>query len=262
MSKNAITIKGGVLFLGSLFWEDERNAIQIRQSIDLGDDRRKWRKKFLVIDKKSVQQVPLPIGYGRKSGSRDNTFTMVLTRHYWNNQGTGLIAPYIDDINFSNLKSFEKQVKELALVEGIYTIKNTNFVDSWGAVAIYINPHSSDEKQNKIKNNWSRIVQDTSGNPVNGYNKNINDFTWLQNDSLLDTGYVLSPDLIIKTELDFLFCTYMKPNYKLANQRDYPAAQIIGEAMNTYSTYFFQNNISKIVTADDNEIFKHIPKTW
>lgn len=266
MSKNAITIKGGVLFLGSLFWEDEHNAIQTKQSSkDLGKARRERRKDFLVINKNSVQQVPLPIGYGRESGSRDNTFTMVLTRHYWNNQGKGLIAPYIDRINFSNLNSFKAQVKSLAFCEGIYTNKNKNFVANWNtgasAVAIYINPESSDEKQNKIKENWNRIIKDNNGNYINGYNKPISDFTWGNEASLLNADYTLSSDLIIKTNLDFLFLTYMQPNYKNPqNQEDYPTAKIIGEAMKTYSTYFFQNNISKLITADDDEIFKNIPK--
>jgi len=256
-------MKGGVLFLGSLFWEDERNAIQERESIDLGKYRKDWRKDFLALDKNSVQQVPLPIGYGRKSTSRNNTFTMVLTRNYWKNQGKGLIAPYIDRINFSNLNSFKAQIKKLAIAEGIYKEGNENFVADWGAVAIYINPDSSDEKQNKIKENWSRIIKDTNGNYINGYGKNINNFTWKKGDSLLNTDYVLSLDLIIDTELDFLFCTYMQPNYKNpSGQRDYPSAKIIGEAMKTYSTYFFQNNISKIVTAEDDEIFKSIPKNY
>jgi len=269
MNEEENKIKGGVLCLGSLFWEDEHNAIQERQRIDLGDYRRKWRKKFLVINKKSIQQVPLPIGYGRKSSTRENTFTMVLTRNYWKNQGKGLIAPYIDTINFSNLISFRTQVKKLAIAEGIYTeaegiykVGNQNFVADWGsAVAIYINPKSSDEKQNKIKKNWSRIIRDIKGNPINGYGKKIIDFTWVKRDSLLDTDYVLSSDLIIKTNLDFLFCTYMKPNYKNPpGQEAYPTPKIIGEAMTTYCTYFFQNNISKIITADDDEIFRHIPK--
>ncbi len=232
MNEEENKIKGGVQCLGSLFWEDERNAIQKRQSIDLGDYRRKWRKKFLVINKKSIQQVPLPIGYGRKSSSRENTFTMVLTRNYWENQGKGLIAPYIDRINFSNLISFRTQVKNLAVAEGIYKDENQNFVADWGsAVAIYINPNSSNEKQNKIKKNWSRIIRHINGNHINGYGKNINDFTWVKGDSLLDTDYVLSSDLIIKTNLDFLFCTYMKPKYKNPlGQEFYPTPKIIGEA--------------------------------
>ncbi|MCU0239994.1 MAG: hypothetical protein MUC29_11180 [Pyrinomonadaceae bacterium] len=273
MSVNQNKIKGGVLFLGSLFWEDETSAIQKNTNgVRLAKERRKWREKFLVIDETSVQQVPLPIGYGRKSNSREDTFTMVLTRHYWNNKGKGLIAPYIETINFSNFNSFKKQVKELASVEGIYRPTNTSttqrdntntyFVDSFGAVAIYINPKSSDKTQNKIKELWNRVIKDEKGNYINGYDKNINDFAWKQGDSLLATDYILSQALIIDTELDFLFLTYIKPNYKNAqNQRDYPTAQIIGEAMKKYCTYFFQNNISKIITTEDDEIFKHIPKT-
>ena len=179
-----------------------------------------------------------------------------------NNQGKGLIAPYIDGINFSNLTSFKAQVKKLAFCEGIYTDVNQNFVANWGsAVAIYINPKSSDEKQNKTKKNWNRIIKDTNGNYINGY-KNISNFGWANENSLLTVDYTLSSDLIIDTNLDFLFLTYMQPKYKNPqNQEDYPTAKIIGEAMKTYSTYFFQNNISKIITADDDEIFKHIPKT-
>lgn len=64
---------GGVIFLASLLWEDDRKADE-----PLGKSRMAWRKSHLVMDQ--VADLRVPIRYGRKSsvnGRRKGQYTMV-----------------------------------------------------------------------------------------------------------------------------------------------------------------------------------------
>jgi hypothetical protein len=46
-------------------------------------------------------------------------------------------------------------------------------------------------------------------------------------------------------------------------QKGYPTAEKIGKAITLgYVTYFAENRVNGIVTSDDEEIFRHIPKTY
>lgn len=57
--------KVGILIIGSLFWDTE-------------PARQYWRNSRLLLN--SAQQVYAPIRYGRKSSSRNDTYTMVFSR--------------------------------------------------------------------------------------------------------------------------------------------------------------------------------------
>lgn len=58
MTDKTFNLKGGVLIIGSLLWQDYLNK--------LGDDIRKtWRVKHLLVDSKIM--ISVPIRYGRYS---------------------------------------------------------------------------------------------------------------------------------------------------------------------------------------------------
>jgi len=71
-------LKGGVIIVGSLIWEDHLKA-EDRDNI-----RRNWRRVNL-IDNSSPSKVP--IRYGRKSQSRDDTYTMIFSKSCETNLG-------------------------------------------------------------------------------------------------------------------------------------------------------------------------------
>ena len=70
---------------------------------------------------------------------------------------------------------------------------------------------------------------------------------------------------LFNEKIDFLLLTYMKPkhrNLKSNKQKDYPTPQEIAEEIKTsgYSTYFYQNRASGIITSDDDEILNTLNK--
>ncbi|MBI4930046.1 MAG: hypothetical protein HY841_04725 [Bacteroidetes bacterium] len=109
-------IKGGVIIIGSLFWEDEKNCMKGEKA--KGKRRKKWRNDNLNIDK--TKPIPLPVSYGRCSSSRLCTYTMVLSSAYNNKVGQGLVVPFKKEIDFSQENILKEQVGNLALAEGIY----------------------------------------------------------------------------------------------------------------------------------------------
>ena len=249
------TIKGGVIIIGSLIWENEHNAIPDKGSKKLGKYRREWREKNLDVS--NIQIIPLPIRYGRCSSGRHHTYTMVLSREYLNNnQGAGLIVPFKKQFIQNKLQQVTTQLKYLSIAEGIITQEEKNrFAALWGGIAIWINPKSKFKIQ--IENYWQNVITKPK------YKYREKSYAWADG-TLLDDSFRLQ--LEINTDCDFLVCTYILPKYKKgdndsdANQnmkQGYPNPKMLNEAIqkSKYSTYFCQNRVNNIVTVDDNEIF-------
>ncbi|MGA2681849.1 MAG: hypothetical protein ABSF44_08630 [Candidatus Bathyarchaeia archaeon] len=98
-------MKGGVLVIGSLLWDDSENRVR-------------WREKNLDIESKF--QVYLPIRYGRLSSTRNNTYTMVFSNKCYSKNyglGKGWIIPIAAEIDsFDDLKKkLAKWVKQRVL---------------------------------------------------------------------------------------------------------------------------------------------------
>lgn len=256
-------IKGGVIIMGSLFWENEKNCVEGKESE--GKARREWRELNLEI---KTQSIRVPTRYGRFSGkkNRKETYTMVLSREYLERLGTALVVPFKELFLLTEVVEKEKitsQLIELSKVEAIYESPNNLLAKDWSAISIWINPNRIYYEE--IKTYWQ---VDIISNPNNGYaSKN---YEW-SDGSLLDNNFQLQ--LPINSDLDFLLCTYMLPRYEEGDRdsnrqqnlsKGYPTSEMIGNAIKKsgYSTYFCENRVSGIVTADDDEIFKHISKTY
>lgn len=244
MEEKGSTLKGGVIVIGSLFWESEQNCLP---NDEKGAMRRTWRENNLDLDK--AIDVPLPIRYGRSSSSRKCTYTMVFSKECQNAKiGQGKVIPFKEEFDLSNYQTFERQVTNLAKVEGIYKQKK-KFSADWGTVSIWINPLSKSKE--KIVQFWNSIKS-----VDHGFKQNTNHYKRLDG-KLLDDNYCLSFE--ISTTLDFLLCTYIKAEHK-NSQKDqngeYPTIEEIANEINTsgYSTYFDQNNGNGIITFQDNEI--------
>src|SRR5262245_52210829 len=66
LTKNKpVSLTAGVLIIGSLLWDSEKG-------------RRAWRDARLIVP--LAQTVTAPIRYGRRSGTRGNSYTMVFSR--------------------------------------------------------------------------------------------------------------------------------------------------------------------------------------
>jgi len=267
MEEEENKIKGGVIIMGSLFWENEKNCVKGKEAE--GRARRVWRKNNLDISK--TKTIPLPIRYGRFSGkdNRENTYTMVLSRDYLNRLGTALVVPFKKPFLINGKTKIREQIKNLAKVEGIQRANQKVFAKCWSAISIWINPNSQYFEQ--LRNYWLKnIVR----NKKNIYGYSGKSYEWTDG-TLLDKDVQLQ--LSIVSDLDFLLCTYILPKYTdTPNYNDcdrvqnmgngYPTAEMIGKAIAAsqppYITYFAENIVNGIVTADDEEIFKYTPKTY
>lgn len=261
MKKNLTGLKGGVIIIGSLFWEDENNSVKGQE--EKGKFRNGWRDNNLKM--KQAFAIPLPVRYGRFSSkkNRKETYTMVLSKEYCKDgkMGRGLVVPFKKAI--SQFEDFYQQAEKLAEAEVIYdNADSPKLVANWGAaVALWINPQS--KRQQQVKKFWKKIRSKKSDL---GYAKSTDDFTW-EDGSLLKKDYSLKLK-DIESDLDFLFCTYIKPKHKEEQKNnpgheEYPEPKEIADAMlaSGYQTYFCQNRASGIVTSDDNEIISFLAKS-
>src|SRR5258705_2850708 len=84
-TEKKFNLKGGVLIIGSLLWQDHLNK--------LGDDIRKtWRAEHLLMDNKIM--VSVPIRYGRFS-DKNKIYTMVFSKKLTKKEsGTGWFVPF------------------------------------------------------------------------------------------------------------------------------------------------------------------------
>ncbi len=245
-------IRGGVIIIGSLFWEDKDNAIQEKESIFLAEKRKEWRETYLNLNEKKIHK--LPIRYGRCSSSRKCTYTMVFSREVLGKQSGGLVIPYKDEIDFSAFDGFEKQAKELAHVEGISKVNENRLRRTFGCIGIYINPLSANSR--KVRNYWRRLkTNDTQ------YQNNPKHFNPTNDSPLIRRNYCLVSTVVINTKLDFLFFCYMRVDHQnLRNdgkpERKYPSPYEIAGQINRsgYRTYFEENVKNGITTFEDSVI--------
>lgn len=264
MAQVGKAIKGGVIIMGSLFWENEKNCVKGKETE--GKARRRWRESNL--DVKQTKQLLLPVRYGRFSGkkNRKETYTMVLSRDYLKKLGTGLVVPFKRNFLLNEKTKIKEQIERLAIVEGIQKGSRKVFAKCWGAVTIWINPNSIYLDQ--IKNYWKNNI---IGRNIYGYQRKS--YEW-SDGTLLDNSFQLQ--LPISSNLDFLLCTYILPKYeeypvgvndcdRIQNMHHgYPTPKMIGEAIvnSTYVTYFSENRVNGIGTFDDEEIFRYISKIY
>jgi len=256
MNEEDNKIRGGVINIGSLFWEDKDKAIQDEESIKLAEKRKKWRETYLNLDDKREKRHQLPIRYGRCSSSRKCTYTMVFSSLALNKESFGLVIPYKEEIDFSNYINFERQAQKLAEVEGISKGDN-RLRKHWGCIGIYINSHSTKVKIDILNSHWESLRL-TDGEYAKLDPAKIR-FYELEKEgdfSLLDESYRLKSEVEINTDIDFLFFLYMKAEHRNKTIKTYPTPQEIAEEINRsgYKTYFEENKNSGITTFEDKDI--------
>src|SRR5690554_4953001 len=89
-----VDMRAGVLVVGSLWWDTQQHRIQ-------------WRRDRLLTD--DSIRVRVPLRYGRRSRSRGNTFTMVMSEG--REDGQALIVPCRNELaTFDGLRSEAEQL--------------------------------------------------------------------------------------------------------------------------------------------------------
>lgn len=237
---------GGVLVIGSLFWQDHL--------INFGDNVRKnWRDNNLSFENRI--RVKAPIRYGRKSNG--NVYTMTLSNDCNNeNFGSAFLIPFKNrKIDIDALKIEVKSLSEAEGMKGHLVAGNNN---PWAVLG--------------IKFNSERINKHTNADLINFWSKQINNEVHFdplkfkigeEEPAILQNGILNIPklealnpkDQILIDDLDFVSATVTKPT-------DYPHISDLLASVNSDLTrkYFLNNVAVGIQTFQDKLVLEKMDK--
>ncbi len=233
--KKDISLNGGVLIIGSLFW-------------DKSEVRTNWRTKYIDPIELAID-VSVPIRYGRISKTRNCTYSMVFSYECLVESNLGSAKFIAFKNNPVNLNSLWIQCHELIKAECnkekiSFCIHNWK----WGALGICINPSAMDEKKDDINfliDNWKNKYGKSK--PLKPKHFEVKDEGLIFNDNgILAIQWPKKLD-----EFDFFIATATMPNLE-----DYPSPYRIAErmAVNEDESYFIKNNFCGISTFQDEDI--------
>jgi len=232
-------IKGGVIIIGSLIWEDHLN----NKKAD--NIRKEWRRQNL-INQPTLTKVP--IRYGRESQTREDTYTMIFSKSCEDNLGQGLILPFNQDI--ITFEGLERQAIALAIAEGIYKADNLRLTSNWGSVGLLINPKLNETdfaSKELIKKKWADIYHSYSDTFIDdNYKTNDENSSPITQDGFLNITWQTEMDAF-----DLLVATPVIPKPKSLLTANDIAKRMIDK---NYQTYFQSNKRHRIATAVDDEI--------
>ena len=233
-------LKGGVLIIGSLFWQDHRD--------NTGDNLRKsWRDTYL--DMSSASNVDVPIRY--KRFSKDNAYTMVFDNTLEHKNFGVAKAIKFKKNGFANFEEISDSVKLLSNIEGKYC---SNFIKgkknktvAWCVCTILFNPQTiSPGQKTYMLKEWGNELK---VNEV-GYNKFI---LAPELYSLKKTGELDIPWPKGIEHIDFLIATSTMPLPR-EGVKEVTSEEIAHHLRNR--EYFYPNVRHGIKTFQDDEIIK------
>lgn len=233
-----MVLRGGVLIVGSLFW-------------DKSEKREQWRRNQLMPLKHSIR-IRLPIVYGRLSSTRSNTYTIIYSKHYGQINSFGKLVKLKNQI--SCLQGIIEQAIELAIAEGISKKENPRICSDWGTVGLLLNPKILNQKPDlykKINYFWTKAFFRRKISLKQNFNIFKNDEPIIFENGLLNLNWEEEYG-----DLDFLLTTLTVP---LPKNHELTVLEIANKmTQNKYSDYFVNNKQSGIVTFQDKEIEKHL----
>lgn len=291
-------MKGGVLIIGSLFWQNGST------NKPWDNERKNWRESHL---KNEYFEVNAPIRYGRLSSNYgkypvqynteystnkfvvdtnisikegnyfiesktavNSQFTMVLSMNLFqkNKFGTAYFCPFKKDFSENKFEDeVFNEVLALSKAEGIYSkINNVErvFTVDWGGMVSVIT-----KEENLLRNFWHSNLLNELGNQKN-IDEYCSKFCVINETSVVDNYGLLNKKMSflfneIFSDYDFIICTPTRPRLSISNSKknevpkDYPNAERIGKKAQVDTRRYFQNNIKNgIKTFEDVEINKYI----
>ena len=212
---------------------------------DTGNDRPKWRQLRLAMNKRFA--VKVPIRYGRKSASREGTYTMVLSPFC--DHGGAIVVECRKSISSST----DLITEAICLWEVEGGVKNS-VSGTWGSVGILVNPSSNVDKE--IVHGWTGFVcgQKNYGNfphhPQEGAivsNVGVLNLRWPN----LSSGGQLA--------LDLLLAPVTAPSLE-GTPPNYPSVLTIAEAWksNPSEDYYFWNNRRNGITTYQDAMIEQV----
>lgn len=251
-------IRVGILVVGSLDWESYDYGVISRNQ--LSPTRLSWREARLADEVDAVYRVNVPIRYGRKSRSRGNTYTMVVSPERSAAPGIGKVIRCRADVaSFSDL---EAEAKALWAAESNRT-SSQRISTTWGAVTLLVPPdflnHVDRMEREALLDEWRALA--LRSRLSEGFRFSAADNA-ASGGAVIDRGLlnIEWPQQLDGTELplDMLLATVTNPT--LGEAASYPDAREIAEAWNArgHGYYFRCNRMVGIETADDAEIEKYL----
>lgn len=243
--KNNLNLKGGVIIIGSLLWQDHL------EDQDKDNIRKKWRNKNL--DKNSKMLVKLPIRYGKKSTG--NIYTMVFSNNCQrdNRLGTGYIFQFKSN-PINNFKELLARAKAMSKAERI----GKNLEKDWGKVTILFNPDKiNPEIKKQILLEWKKQFKrkDRENYKFKPEKSCVNARSEL---NIEWPSPVNNQDAEALSQFDFLIATATNPHHN--GGISYPSDSKVAETVkNDKDRRYFINNIKHgITTFQDNSIINKI----
>jgi hypothetical protein len=227
--------QGGAIIIGSLFWEKTPR-------------REKWRQVYLETNENKVP-VRIRIRYGRKSSTRQDTYTMIVSNNPKTDFGNAYILPFKETIK--NARNLESQAFAMAGAEGLWKKSGPSLNKSWGTLGLLINPKLENSKSLEIiKERWAKIYQD--------YHWNKSDYQIDKEPEIIDENGFLNIEWTEgMNDFDFLIATLTVPDPK-----KFLDEQVVADKINEtgYDEYFRTNYENGIRTFQDEIIMQKLKK--
>ncbi|WP_303922315.1 hypothetical protein [Draconibacterium sediminis] len=227
--------KGGAIIIGSLFWEKTPKRI-------------KWRQVYLETIEKKVP-VRIRIRYGRKSSTRQDTFTMIVSNHPNTEFGIAYILPFKEKIK--NARNLESQAFAMAGAEGLWKKSEPSLNKNWGTVGLLINPKLEKSRNlETVRERWAKLYSE--------YDWDKLDYQIENEPELIDKNGFLNIEWTEEmNDFDFLIATLTVPDPK-----KFLDEQTIADKINEtgYDMYFLTNYQNGIRTFQDERIIEKLKK--
>lgn len=241
-----MNLKGGVIIIGSLIWEDHLDF----EKKGANFIRKDWRTQNLLPERILT---PVPIRYGKESTTRKKTYTMIFTKSCESNLGQGIILGFKETVN--SFEDMERQAIALAIAEGIYNTDNPRLICTWGSVGLLINPTLQKTDLGKfefISKKWKDIYLSYGKSFVSAdYECDGESESPINQNGMLTLNWQVEMN-----DFDILLATPVKPSPKTLL-----TPQNIAEKINQkkYDTYFKSNLANNIKTYQDKSISALLP---
>lgn len=243
MEDITFNLKGGVLIIGSLLWQDYLNV--------MGDDIRKtWRAEHLSVEKKIM--VNIPIRYGRFS-NKSNIYTMTFSKQLSKNKlGTGYFVPFRKP-NITTKMELLEEAKALSNAEGMLG----GFAVSWSALGIIFNSKRINERlRTELTDFWKCKVFEKTDFNHKQYRGIDRETPCLKENGLLNFSWFKPLDSrheeLLNT-FDFMIATVTLPT-------PYPTLKELSENVRADNSrfYFIENYKNGITTYQDIAIINYL----
>ena len=244
-----LNLKGGVLIIGSLLWQDHLKN-------EKKDNVRKlWRDRHLLLDHKIM--VKVPIRYGRLSNS--DIYTMTFSNSCRTaKQGTGFFVPFKQTL-LTTFADLMNEVKETSIAEGMkgkLLSKESGSENIWCCMGLLTNPKTVImETEKALITQWRENVSEQGTLDISQF-KIGREKPCIDKSGRLSLNW-LSPvdkkDAEILNGYDIVIATATKPT-------KYPSIKELSEKVkaDTKRYYFIQNYKFGITTFQDIQVLNKV----